>query len=108
VNAAYGTKLQVGVLLGLSQNLGTADMLALRKGGKYTAYGYGYYDTTQQIVDHLYRVVPQVSYNLPNVRFGLEYDFTTASYGNVQSDGTAVNLYSVNNHRILASVMYIF
>ncbi len=108
VNAAYGTKLQVGVLLGLSQNLGTADMLALRKGGKYTAYGYGYYDTAQQIVDHLYRVVPQVSYNLPNVRFGLEYDFTTASYGNVKSDGTAVNPYSVNNHRVLASVMYIF
>lgn len=108
VNAAYGTKFQVGVLLGLSQNLGTVDMLATRKGGKYTAYGYGYYDTAQQIVDHLYRVVPQMSYNLPNVRFGLEYDFTTASYGSIQSDGNAINPYSVNNHRVLASVMYIF
>jgi len=38
----------------------------------------------------------------------LEYDFTTAAYGTIQPDGSAVNSYTVNNHRVLASVMYIF
>lgn len=108
LNVVYGTKVQVGVLFGLSQNLGTNADLALRKGGKYTAYGYGYYDAAQSIVDYLYRVAPQVSYNLSNIKFGLEYDFTTAAYGNVKRDGSAINTYSVNNHRVLASVMYIF
>ncbi|HJV77912.1 MAG TPA: hypothetical protein VJ602_05970 [Paludibacter sp.] len=108
LNVVYGTKVQVGVLFGLSQNLGTNEDLAARKGGKYTAYGYGYYDAAQSIVDHLYRVAPQVSYNLSNIKFGLEYDYTTASYGNVKRDGSAINTYSVNNHRVLASVMYIF
>ena len=108
LNVVYGTKIQVGVLLGLSQNLGTNENLAARKGGKYTAYGYGYYDATQSIVDHLYRVAPEVSYNLSNVRFGLEYDFTTAAYGTIQHDGSSTNPYTVNNHRVLASVMYIF
>ncbi len=108
LNVVYGSKFQVGLLLGLLQNLGTNADLALRKGGKYTAYGYGYYDATQLIVDHLYRVSPQVSYNLSNVKFGLEYDFTTAAYGTLQHDGSAANPYSVNNHRVLASVMYIF
>ena len=108
LNVVYGTKYQVGLLLGLSQNLGTNETLAARKGGKYTAYGYGFYDATQLIADHLYRVSPQVSYNLSNLKFGLEYDFTTAAYGTIQPDGSAVNSYTVNNHRVLASVMYIF
>jgi len=108
LNVVYGTKVQVGLFLGLSQNLGTNENLAPRKGGKLTAYGYGFYDGAQQIVDHLYRVNPQVSYNLSNIKFGLEYDLTSASYGTIKRDGSAINPYTVNNHRVLASVMYIF
>lgn len=108
LNVVYGTKIQVSVLLGLSQNLGTNENLAARKGGKYTAYGYGYYDASQSIVDRLYRVAPQVSYNLSNMKFGIEYDFTTAAYGTVRKDGTAGNANNISNHRVLASVMYIF
>jgi hypothetical protein len=110
VDLVYGTKLQVGLLLGASENLGTTDDLAINKSKKFVNYGYGFYDigATQQILDRLYRIAPQVSYNLPNMKFGLEYDFTTASYGKVQQNGTALDNYSVNNHRILASVMYIF
>ena len=108
VNAVYGKKVQVGLLLGVSQNLGTNESLDFRKGKKITAYGYGYYDASQQILDRLYRIVPQISYNLSNVKFGLEYDFTSASYGTIQRNGEVKSPYSVNNHRILASMMYIF
>jgi hypothetical protein len=108
VNLVYGTKLQVGLLLGAANNLGSSDNFDLRKGKKMTAYGYSFYDASQQVLDHLYRIAPQVSYNLSNFKFGLEYDYTTASYGAIQRDGSAKNTYSVSNNRILASVMYIF
>lgn len=124
VNAVYGTKFQVGLLVGLSENMGTNSDLAINsKTKKFTSYGYGFYENTdlnanlkktdasyfgQQILDHLYRIAPQVSYNLPNMKFGLEYDFTSAAYGTLQKDGTSLNNSTVNNHRILASVMYIF
>ena len=108
VNIVYGTKLQVGLLLGAANNLGSSDNFDLRKGKKLTAYGYSFYDASQQVLDRLYRIAPQVSYNLSNFKFGLEYDYTTASYGAMQRDGSAKNTYSVSNNRILASVMYIF
>ena len=108
VNIVYGTKLQVGLLLGAANNLGSSDNFDLRKGKKLTAYGYSFYDASQQVLDRLYRIAPQVSYNLSNFKFGLEYDYTTASYGAMQRDGSAKNTYSVSNNRVLASVMYIF
>jgi hypothetical protein len=122
-NIVYGTKFQVGILLGASENLGAGEDLAVNKSKKLTIYGYGFYDNStlntslkktdatyldQQVLDRLYRIAPQVSYNLPNLKFAVEYDFTTASYGKLKADGTSENSYSVNNHRILASVSYIF
>jgi len=119
IDAVYGTKFQVGLLVGFSQNLGTPKDLAInRKTQKFTSYGYGFYDNSdlnpsiksfnQQVLDRLYRIAPQVSYNLSNMKFGLEYDFSSASYGLLKANGTATDSYSVNNHRVLASVMYIF
>ena len=106
VNAVYGNKLQVGMLVGVSQNLGTNKDLALSRTNKFTNYGFGFYD--QVVLDRLYRIAPQVSYNLQNIRVALEYDLTSASYGAIQRSGRATTTYSVNNHRVLASVMYIF
>ena len=108
VNIVYGTKLQVGLLLGAANNLGSSDNFDLRKGKKLTAYGYSFYDASQQVLDRLYRIAPQVSYNLSNFKFGLEYDYTSATYGNLERNGIPMNFYSVKNHRVLASVMYIF
>ena len=122
-NIVYGTKIQVGLLLGASENLGTNNNLVISKTKKFTIYGYGFYDTSalnsslkktdatyldQQVLDRLYRIAPQISFNLPNLKFALEYDFTTASYGKLKTDGTSENPYFVNNHRVLASVSYIF
>jgi len=108
VNLVYGTKLQVGLLLGAANNLGSNDNFDLRKGKKMTAYGYSFYDASQQVLDRLYRIAPQVSYNLSNFKLGLELDYTTASYGAMQRDGSAKNTYNVSNNRVLATVMYIF
>lgn len=122
-NIVYGSKFQVGLLLGASENLGTSEDLAVSKNKKFTTYGYGFYDNSvlnsnlkktdatyldQQILDKLYRIAPHVSYNLPNLKFAIEYDFTTASYGKLKVDGTSETPYRATNNRVLASVNYIF
>ena len=107
-NAVYGNKVQVGVLVGYSKNLGSDATLAYRKGKKITAYGCGFYDSNQQLVDQLIRISPQISYNLPNLKFGLELDYTTAVYGTIQTTGKIISPYTVDNKRIVATMSYIF
>lgn len=108
LNIVYGTKIQIGILGGYSQNLGTNDDLCLNTAGKYTIYGYGSSTKPQSMMNKLYRIAPAVSYNLPNLKFGIEYDMTTATYGTLKNDGLVSTPQNVTNHRILASVMYIF
>ena len=107
-NAVYGNKVQVGVLVGYSKNLGSDATLAYRKGKKITAYGCGFYDSNQQLVDQLIRISPQISYNLPNLKFGLELDYTTAIYGTIQTTGKINSAYNVDNKRIVATMSYTF
>jgi len=112
LNAVYGTKFQVGLLLGVSQNLGSSELLDIRKDKKIVTYGYGFYDVNsnsqQVVIDRLYKIAPQVVYNLPNLKVGIEYDYTNATYGNIQRDGRVLNPYNVDNHRILISINYLF
>jgi len=108
INAVYGTRLQVGLFMGLSQNLGTNKELVANPDGRFTAYGSGFYTDNQLLLDRMYRIAPHVSYNLSNMKFGLEYDFTSALYGTLQKNGRVDNPYTVNNHRVVASVSYLF
>lgn len=108
LNAVYGKTWQVGAFVGLSQNLGTNKSLLANADGKLTAYGNGYNNDSQVLLDRLYRISPNVSYNLPNFSIGMGYDFTTATYGTLQSSGRVANPYSVSNHRVIATVSYFF
>lgn len=108
LNIVYGAKIQGGIFLGLSQNFGTNKPLLINTTNNYTAYGYGFYAGSQLLLDRLVRVAPHVSYNLPNFKLGLEYDFTTAQYGKINQNGKIVSPENVDNHRIVASVSYLF
>lgn len=109
LSLAYGSKVQIGIYGGLSQNLGTKmDLLPALLTAKLTAYGHGSYDASQQLIDQLYRVAPHITYNLPNFRLGFEYELTSAKYGTIQTNGRVYNPYMVNNHRVLATISYIF
>ena len=66
----------------------------------------GYYN--QLLLDRLIRISPHVSYNLPNFIIGMEYNFTSASYGTLLNNGNVVNPYKVSNHRLVATVSYLF
>ncbi len=108
INIVYGSKIQVGIFAGISQNLGTNKTLDLRKGNKLTAYGCGYYDNTQILIDQLFRVSPHINYSLPNFKIGIEYELSSAKYGVIQQNGRVKNPYSINNNRIVAVMSYIF
>lgn len=96
LNIVYGKKWKVGVFGGYMKNLGTTDSVI-------RMYGTG------TDVDQLLSGSAEVTYNLPHWKIGMEYNYTTAWYGNLNpSDGKIVNTHSVGNHRIVASVLYLF
>ncbi len=109
VNVVYGTTWKVGIFGGISKNFGTDKNLVLNNDQDFLVYGRGLYNFDSQILlDCLYRVSPYVSYNLSKLSIGVEYNFTSASYGELLNNGKVTNPYTVNNHRILASVIYTF
>jgi hypothetical protein len=108
INVVYGIKVQVGIFGGLSQNLGTNKDLLSDATGKFTAYGNGFYQTSQDLLDRLYRISPHISYSSSNIKLGLECELTSGKYGTVRSDGRVNNAYTVNNNRLLATISYLF
>jgi len=114
LSLSYGSKVQVALYGGFLKNLGSNDDLAI-KDGKYTYYGYGAYansntssSSAQIQLDQLYRIAPSISYTVGSLKFGCEYELTTATYGTMQVDGRVSNPYHVSNHRILGTVSFLF
>ena len=108
LNLVYGTKVQTGIFVGFSQNLGTNENLNIDAVGKITAYGYGFYADTQQLMDRIYRIAPHITYNLSNFKLGFEYELTSADYGKIQGNGRIENSSAATNHRAMATISYIF
>lgn len=97
VNFVYGKKWQYGVFLGYLKNLGT--------GKEITGPKYG----TGLDVDQLFSSNWQVSYNLPHWKFGVEFEASTAWYGDFRpSDGRVVNTSDVTNYRVMGVAMFVF
>jgi hypothetical protein len=107
INLVYGKKWQTGIFAGYSEILGTgADLW--QSNGKYTVYGRGFYSNTQEMVKHMIRIAPFLSYNVNGIIFGLEYNLTNATFGKLQANGLVSNPYQVNNHRIVGLMSYNF
>ncbi|MDD3078265.1 MAG: hypothetical protein PHH37_04055 [Paludibacter sp.] len=108
LNAVYGKELQIGLFAGLSQNLGTNKNLKADSNGAFTAYGYGFYQNTQEIADQFFRVSPSITYNIKNLSISADYELTSAVYGTIKADGRVADTYRVNNHRAVATITYNF
>lgn len=100
LNVTYGNKYQVGLFLGYSKNLGSDKNLV---GGEENVFVMGFPN-----LDQVYRIAPQVSYNLKHWTFGVEYERTTASYGTLDLDGKVKDTHDVTNNRIVGVMMYLF
>lgn len=100
----YGKKVQGGLFLGYDKNLGTVDSLVSSElfwMSKNCAANY----------NGAFRVVPTFIYNLGKVALGLEYELTSAKYGdnfNLETGLAEDNLRSITNNRLIAMVKYTF
>ncbi len=98
----YGKKFKGGLFGGISQNLGTGK--SLLEG--LPQYGDGL------TIDRLYRTYASFSYNIPHLMIGLEYEMTTAAYGDTGTfdykKGKYNDSHNVTNHRLVGVISYLF
>lgn len=94
IDMYYGKDFQVGLFIGNTKNLGSADEIK----GDYYARGYD--------IDNLLRIAPRVSYKEGNVKFAIEYEYTKAGYGKNDKNGKVTDLTNVANNRIMFAAYY--
>lgn len=116
LNIAYGKKVRYNLFLGYMKNLGAGKNLYDFGTGDYRIYMKGGQDMNNPSkgfthLNSVYRIAPSVSYNVKAFSFGLEYEWTACTYGDLAADGSIKqndNLHQVANHRLCALVKYNF
>ena len=110
LSMSYGKKWQGVLFLGYVKNLGLAEAASgpIAKGDVYFCSN-GYSNIKQ-----MYRVNPQVIYNIGKMNIGLEYQWTSVQYGEYENDClnkfalADKNLHWVGNHRVNMMVKFNF
>ena len=96
VNVVWGKKWKVGVFGGYMKNLGTTKEVSNLIG-------------TGVDVDQLLSGTAEVTYNLPHWRIGVEYNYTSAWYGDLNhKNGKIINTHAIGNNRFVASASFMF
>ncbi len=102
---SYGKKWQVMLMAGYIKNLGTTKELCDMDYYYYTSNGY------PNLVA-LWRIIPTIAYNVGKFTIALEYNMTSARYGDDTSYNkygvTTSGIHPVTNHRIQAMVKFTF
>ncbi len=98
VQVQYGGALKAGLFGGYMSNWGAGKDLVVA-----TICG-----AENGTIDKMWRVAPNVQYNVGNMNLGIEYELTTVAYGTPQANGTVADTHNVSNNRLLLSVMYAF
>ena len=110
LSMSYGKTWQAVLFLGYVKNFGLNDALEapIAKGDVYFC-GNG-----SSNINQLYRINPQLIYNIGKMNVGLEYQWTSIQYGDYDAGKLNVygladkNLHWVGNHRINMMVKYNF
>ena len=110
LSLSYGKKWQGVLFLGYVKNLGLAKAASgpLAKGDVYFC-GNGFSNINQ-----MYRINPQVIYNIGKLNVGLEYQWTSVQYGKYDDGKLNVHaladkdLHWIGNHRVNMMVKYNF
>jgi hypothetical protein len=109
LNIIYGKKWQVGIFGGYHQNLGSQLPMLWQNGeGNFTVYGRGFYPEQQELLDRMVRIAPFLMLTVKELTFGVEYNYTMADYGKIQFNGKVNNPYTIDNHRLVATMFYTF
>lgn len=95
LNFAYGSRWRMNFLGGYAKNLGASKAVT-------ELVGIG------TNIDQTLTAVLGVSYNLPHWKCGLEYNTTTAWYGDNTLKGKVKNTHALTNHRLMLTMQYSF
>lgn len=88
------------IFFGVTKNFGTRDAIVNEL---------CWFKNSATTINQLFRIQPEILYNLGKVQFGLEYMATCARYGKAGDHMVATaDLHNVTNHRIQALVKYTF
>ncbi|MBQ2509076.1 MAG: hypothetical protein II532_04860 [Bacteroidales bacterium] len=111
LNLRYGSTYRFNLFLGYMKNLGIENGELYNFG---TATNHVYHIYTKGNFDNInsvYRVAPSISYNVKAFNFGVEYELTAATYGDLATNGSILdndNLRQVVNHRVCVLMKYNF
>lgn len=116
LSVKYGKKVQFMGMVGYMKNLGTNTPL-YSDNGSLTSAKYLYLSgNTFSNLNSVIRVTPTIAYNLGKLTLALEYDLTSAQYGEYTEAGyvnskngmVTDGLHWVTNHRLLGMVKFSF
>ena len=98
LNVDYGKKWQAGLFAGYIHNLGTLDNVA------------GAWFARAPEIKYMYRISPHLFYNINNLQFAIEFEYTAAAFGDIQNGQKAkiVNASEVANFRTNLMVCFYF
>lgn len=109
INFCYGKKWKGNIFFGYMKNLGAAQSLYHDALGNAYIFMKGNNEFTH--LDAIWRVAPSFSFNVGYVNLGVEYELTSAAYGDLSADGSINDdaaLHSVINHRVCVLMKYNF
>jgi len=95
-NITYGTRVQPGLFVGYAKNFGTTHQNA----GVYYARGHN--------IAYLYRIAPSLSFISNKVQISTEFEYTSAAFGQPDSNGIVQNPTEKANLRALLTFFYFF
>jgi len=91
----YGSKWRGGIFLGYMKNLGASKNIIEIVGSGTN-------------LDQMATGIAELTYNISNWKFGLEYNYTMAWYGTNDAKGKVKNTYDVANHRVVFAALFNF
>lgn len=112
VDFAMGMKYRANLFFGYMKNLGAGKDLynfGTETAARYLVFMKGGDSFTG--LNDVVRIAPSVSYNIAAFNFGLEYEWTSCTYGDQAANGSILSndkLHRVSNHRVCALVKYNF
>lgn len=108
---SYGKKVQGVLMVGYMKNLGTSQDLLNTSGSVNPDYIF-FNKNGFANLNSMYRIVPTIIYNVGKFSLGLEYEMTSAQYGDGKtynaSGLSADGLHRVTNHRLQMMVKFTF
>ncbi len=112
LNAAVGGKYRFNLFMGYMKNLGAGKDLydfGTAQAARYLIFMKGGEEFTH--LNSAWRIAPSISYNLTHFNVGIEYEWTSCTFGDQGRTGKVLlndNLHMVQNQRVCLLVKYNF